>query len=464
MIATGVPRPIGGALSGEYLMEDTSLSDKFSKPLAAWRKFTLLRTASAALVLRVSGAGLGFVNGILLARLLGPSEFGIFSIALSVVNAAATFAVLGLPMLLTREAAANAEHEQWGQLRGLLRAAHRWTLLSILGLLGITTVLLLNGAFRLDDSWAVVISAMVLVVFTAFNQLRAGILRGLNWVILADIPDLFLRPMTLSLLLAGAWFMAVHVDASDALAMQLAAVGIAMAAGTWLLIAKRPEPLRAATPKRPEVSELVAALPFLGFAIISTMETQISLYLVGYLAGAGQAGLFQAANQFVGLIVLGLVAVNMPLQPRIAAAWARGDKDRAQGLLTETARIGIAIALTGGLIIFFFPKFILSLYGSGYVEAAHALQLLAIGQVFNAAAGSCAILLLMTGYQKVVMRGTMLALVIDVAVGYLMIPHFGVLGGAAASMLGMIFWNVYFAIYANKRLGLNTTILGYSVN
>jgi len=419
----------------------------------------MLRTAVGTLALRVGAAGTGFINGLLLARLLGPAEFGIYAIVLSAANVAATLAMLGLPVLATREAAADAERGQWNRLKGFLRATHRWTLLAVVAILGVSVALLANGDVKLGVPWTVTLIAMILVLLSAFNQLRAAILRGLHWVILADIPELLLRPLVMLMLLLGTFLTVAHLTAAHALAMQLGATSVALAAGTWWLMTKQPDSLKTATPEPPQRAWLSEALPFLGIAMVGALGGQVSLYLLGYLAGAKQAGLFQAANQLVGLIVMGLAAVNMPLQPSLAAAWARDDKRQVQRLVTETARMGAGIGFAGAAILLIFADAMLGLYGPGYSEASNALRILAIGQIVNAAAGSCGILLMMTGHQTVVVQGNVLALLLNITVAYLAIPQFGMVGGALASALGMMFWNGYFVIYAMRVLGVNTTIL-----
>lgn len=429
------------------------------KTLPSWRNYALLRAATGVFALRISAAGLGFANGILLARLLGPGGFGVYSIALSAANFAAIVGVLGLPVLLTREVAAKAECGMWGQLRGLLRAAHVWTVICLLVLCVIAVTLFETGLVRSHVSLTVVIISMMIMVFSAVNQLRSAVLRGLHRVVLADLPDMLLRPASMLLMLGGWYLATVPIDARDALGMQLTAITVALLTGSWCLLRSRPPALRVVRIEYPGREGMLAALPFLSIAVVSTAETQVSLYLMGYLGSAGQAGLFQAANQLVNLIVFGLVAVNMPLQPKLAAAWARGGKNEAQQLISETARLGTAIALACGLLVLLFPTEILRLYGGMYVEASRALQILALGQIFNAVAGSCGILLLMTGHQRVMVKGTLLSLVLNGALGYFLIPHFGVIGGALGTTLGLVVWNSMYAIYAYYRLGIDTTVL-----
>jgi len=270
---------------------------------------------------------------------------------------------------------------------------------------------------------------------------------------------MLLRPATMLMLLVSGYYLAMRATAGGALVFQLVAVGVAFASGSWWLIRRRPVSLRAAPLERSVHDRtLTDSFPFLVIALVTLFETQISLYLLGFLSDARQAGLFQAAFQLVGLIVIGLMAVNMPLQPRLAAAWARGDIEYAQRLLSETARLGLGIALVGLMGILFFPEALLRLYGSDYMEAAHALQILAIGQVVNAASGSCGVLLLMTGHQRIVMAGIISAAALNALIAYVLIPSYGVLGAAYATTASLVCWNFIFVAYSAKKLKLNSTV------
>lgn len=425
--------------------------------ISTFRFSGLLRQVVGSLGLKMCAAGIGFVNSVLLARILGPSELGVYSIVLSIVNFSATIAVLGLPVLSTREVAAKVEQEAWGKLKGIVNSAHRLTLLatSIILLLAIFLFLLVSPS---EQTWIVTLIGMLLVPLIAFNQLRAAILRGMHWVILADVPELFIRPVLMLLMLVLITYTTINVNANHALGIQLVAVFIALVVGTWWLKTRQPEQLKRSIPETSGRILIGESIPFLTISLVNILQGQVTLYMLGYIGGAGQAGLYFAASQLVGLIVIGLVAVNLPLQPRLATAWAQNNKKKLQSLVTEAARLGTGIALIGLLVMIVFPEFMLHVYGSKYVEASTTLKILAFGQMFNAITGSGNILLMMTGHQNVVARGTVLALIVNAGFGYLIIPKYGVEGGAVATVMGICCWNIYYVIYSIKKLGVNVTV------
>lgn len=401
---------------------------------------------------------IGLLNGIILARLLGPANFGTYSVILSLVNFGAILALLGIPMLATRHVAINAEQKSWGELRGLIRAAERWVMLAVLAILGIFSVLFIAEVFDHAVTLTDFLIFASLVAVGSFAQLKAAFLRGLDFVVLADVPELLIRPIIGLVLLTALYLTSGHAGVTVALWIQISAGGIALLFATRWLIAKQPTAVTTAAPEEPDRRWLMNAMPFLAASVITILQGQLSLYILAYYSGSEQAGLFQAATQFTGVITIGLVSVNLTIQPKLSVAWERNDRKELQRLLTIAARISASLGLlvVCGLLIFAEP--ILLLYGEEYLDGANALRILAIGQLFNAAAGACGVLLSMTGNQVIVMRGTLVALIVNTIVAVLLIPEMASVGSAIAVAIAMATWNIIFAVFALVKLGMNTTI------
>ncbi|MFZ2168713.1 MAG: MATE family efflux transporter, partial [Methylococcaceae bacterium] len=281
--------------------------------------------------------------------------------------------------------------------------------------------------------------------------------------ILADVPELILRPLLILIILGLCLLLIPQADSTLAMLLQFTAVGIAFIAGLIYVRQHKPLEVRAALAETTGRQWLIAALPFFAMTLVGTFESQVALYILNYRTDAAQVGLFQVANQLVALVVMGITAVNMPLQPRIAAAWARGDHVAIQKLASQAVRLGTAIALTGCIILMAFAEPLLKLYGQPYQAAAPALRSLAIGQLFNAAAGSCGRVLAMTGQQHIVLLGQCLALTVNSIAAWLLTVQWGAMGAALAATLGLITWNSMLAIAAFRKVHINTTILPFNV-
>lgn len=421
------------------------------------RTTPLRRAAIGSLGLKIAAAGMGLLNGVLLARMLGPAEFGGYAITMAAVTFLGTLAALGLPALVTREVAVHHARENWPLLRGILQVSRLWVLMASLPL-ALGGALLLFEYAPASLSMIGAFSALALIPLVAFNQLRAAILRGLHWVVTADVPDLLLRPGIMLATLAGVHFIAAEMDVNTALLIQVGAVAGAFGVGGWLLAGRLPKDVRLATAQSTHLPWLQASGVFLAITVVGLLEGQLPLYFLGHLAGAQQAGLYQAANQIVSVVVMGLVAINMPLQPKLAAAWSRGDKCEAQILVTEATRLGAAVALASALVLIPFAEAVLRVYGDEYTAATHALQALVVGQFINAASGPCALVLGATGKQKFVLYGMAAGLAVSAVILWLLVPQYESMGAALAAVMGLLTWNGMLAYWAWRLVGIKTLV------
>jgi O-antigen/teichoic acid export membrane protein len=426
--------------------------------LSAWRGFALLPTATGSLGLRIAAGGLAFLNGILLARMLGPDELGIYTLVLASVTLAATIAALGLPSLVARETASYQARGQWGLLKGMISTGH--LAVAAAAALAVAIILGVRGAGFVLMDWPkpLLFAATLIVPLMALNRLRGGILRGLHWVILADIPDRLVRPLVLLVLLAGTYFWFGRADSALAMGLQLAAIGCAFVLGTLFLWGKIPARARAAKPELHVWQWVKEAQSFFGITVVALLEGQVAIYALGSLAGAGHVGMYQVAFQFIALVSMGLTAVNMPLQPKLVAAWATGDRSRAQDLINEAAKLSAVIGLGSAAFLIPFAGIVPYLYGHQFQASVDILRILVVGQLFNALAGPCGLVLASTGHQRTALYAVVAALAVNVLGNLLLVPTYAANGAAAAVTMSLLTWNGIMVRRVFRLTRLNTSV------
>ncbi len=418
----------------------------------------LLRASAAMLVVRVSAAGLAFASGVFLGRLLGAEEYGTYSLALGAVGVATTFAALGLPDFITREVSGGGARNDWPLVKSTIELTGRTVFWGSLFACLVLTILhrleLIAGKLGTIG----VAASLVLLLTQASLRHQSAILRGLGRVVLAALPEQVFRYLVLLTLLATfvRWF---RLDAETALAAHaLAFSGALVLARTWLRAQSPRELTQAHKATQPHRLGQVA-WPFAATTVISTASGYVALYLVGHLGSSRDAGLFSAALQYAALIQVGLSAVNGALQPRLAHAWALDGAPGVQKLATEAAQVTSILSLFGALVVSLLAPLLLSLYGPEFSQATTALRVLALGQLVNGLAGSCGNVLTMSGNQRAVLWGLTAAGALTVLLGALTISSLGVVGGALSTAAGTTFWNVALALYAWRKLRINTTVL-----
>jgi O-antigen/teichoic acid export membrane protein len=110
-----------------------------------------------------------------------------------------------------------------------------------------------------------------------------------------------------------------------------------------------------------------------------------------------------------------------------------------------------------GLIVLGRP--VLSLFfGASFSAAYAAMVVLALGQFVNSVSGSTAVFLNMTGHENVFQAIMVGAAGLNVALSFLLIPHFGIEGAAVAAMVTMVAWNSCALLYIKRKFG---SAIGY---
>jgi len=95
-------------------------------------------------------------------------------------------------------------------------------------------------------------------------------------------------------------------------------------------------------------------------------------------------------------------------------------------------------------------------FGEEYVQAAHLLQILIIGQFINVITGSVGYLLNMTGHEKDMRNVVFFSGPLALILGFVLTPLYGATGAAVATAIALASQNLLAVFMVKKRLGFNT--------
>jgi len=421
----------------------------------------IARGAAGSLGIKVGQTILALGLAVLLARVLGPEGFGVYSYAQALIMVAALPVEAGIATLLTREIAAGQQRGDWGLVRGLLRRPNQgvlgYGLLVMAG--GAGALVVLDG--RLDSSGVATLSlALLLFPLLALVRLNAGMLRVLRHVLAAQIPDQILRQLLLILFVGGALFLADEATPQLAMGLHALAAGLALVLGLVWIARVLPSEIRSEPPRYEMRAWLSALLPLTLIGGMQVINNQFDILMLGPLAGAESVGIYRVAVQGATLVAFALTAVNMVIGPHIARLYSAGDQQRLQRMVSLSAQaiLGLAIPAAGIFILFGGP--ILGwLFGEAYSDGGLALAILCAGQLVNAAMGSVGLILNMTGHERDTALGVGVAAALNVVLNLVLIPPFGIEGAAVATAISTTVWNVLLAQRVYARTGLISFVI-----
>lgn len=428
------------------------------------------KKAAAYFALKIVGSGVGFLNAILFARMLGAANYGVMALALAFSTLLGTFAAFGMLFVLTKEVAVLRAELKFTKVLRVIGQARKFCLTTSAAIVGAV----FGGYYYFRDVAdltalqfappVLVILCAIYIVFFSLNQVRSGGLRGLNRVILADTPEIIIRPALILIAISIIMGYGVHVGAAGGFGLQVMAVVLAFVIG-WRML-RRAVAMESKSDDGPASRDdpsgirslFTASRHLVVISVIAIVDGQISLYLVDFMLSKADVGLYQAALQPVNIIAMGVAAAGVSIQPAIAASWAANRKDATQNFISHAVRFSSLTAVTVGLVLMSSATFIASLYGPGFATSGVLLRILTVGQIVHGVTGPVGAVLTMTGHQKQAFYIDVLFLAIRVTAIVVGIHFLGIVGAALGEVASRVAMRLTEVRFTYRKTGLITMI------
>ena len=190
-------------------------------------------------------------------------------------------------------------------------------------------------------------------------------------------------------------------------------------------------------------------------------QTEFDMWLCGTWSSREDTALYGYARRLIIQTIVPGQILNLMISSSIAELYGRGQKSELERMLRSTATFAalISFALQGVLVLFRGP-ILAMLFGDFYVQAGTVLMIMAIGEVINAASGSCGLTLALAGKSRALMIANILCAVIQFLVGTWAVRNHGIVGlaivtAAIRSLLFISLWllaRVYVGVWTHPTL------------
>ncbi|GJD47938.1 hypothetical protein OPKNFCMD_0651 [Methylobacterium crusticola] len=414
-------------------------------------------TAVAVFGIRIAAAGFAFLAQVLMARVMGGAEYGVFAsvwVWTALLGHASTW---GLSQAACRFLPTYRARGAAGPARGFLVFGALFSLAAGAVLAGLGAGLLALRPDLVSPAYATPLrlAALVLPLF-ALQDFCEGVARSRNWTLLAVAPPYLLRQGLIMAAMLLAVALGAPPEAAVAVACTLAATALSLGVQAGLILARLRADLPAGRRLYPCGEWLRAALPMALVDLAGSGFNFVDVLVLGFLLPPAEVGAYFAATRLLQFVVFVQYAASSVTAQRFAEAGARGDRAGLEALVRRWSRLTLLATLSTGLAVVAAGPLLLGLFGPEFRASLPLLAVLVAGAVAASACGPAEDLLTMLGGERLCAAITLALLLAAVALTLALVPLLGTLGAALAAAAVTAARGLALALAARRRLGLAT--------
>ncbi len=395
----------------------------------------LTRTSRDALVVfagSVTSTLLLAISAIVVARMLQPENYGIYSVSLTVTNVLTLFTDLGIDSALVKYVSKFRAVGKEGIVREVIVKGLLLKLVIVAVASAINYVfayqlsVILTERPELSDyvkltsilTFTVTLMNTTLAVLTALGRMK---LRSLN-VVIQSIVKLLLSPL----------LVVVGLGVLGALLGHVISYAVTCVIGVAIVL-RYVRPLSRHEGIVSVLDLIRFGLPLYVSSLLGVVLYRFQYVLLARVATNVELGNVQAANQFASLVALTVTPFAVTLFPVFSALETRGNRDELRDFLNNVLRyMTIFTVQVAAMIGAFSTDVVRLIYGRTYVTAPYYLTLMSLGYLYTPLTTSLSALYSGLGRTKDLMNASIIQFATILPVSYALINYLGPTGYSIA--------------------------------
>ena len=405
----------------------------------------------------IIGMLLGFVSRVIIVRYTTQSEYGIYSLALVILNIFATISTLGLQEGTTRYIAYFRGKKEGGKVKGVISSSLKIALIASISLAAISffsSDFISVSIFHTPALSTPLKIFAIAIPFTVLINVFIAIFRGFDRVDARVYFQNILGPVLyLLFLIAVVLFGLSFIGVVYAYVLSIAATCVLF---VIYLMKKLPLSIRSgSSTTNPMTWDLLFfSIPLLAVSMLMMTFLWTDTLMLGYFKTPDAVGLYNAALPLASFLSLVLNSLGFLYTPLVTQFYSKNQMEELRRTYAISTKWCFLCALPIFFILFLFPDVVLNLlFGSRYISAAVALQILALGFFLNPLLGPIYNTLIAIGKTKIIMQTYLICGFANVALNIILIPSLGIVGAAIASASTYVIGAIVFslALYQYSR-------------
>lgn len=386
---------------------------------------------------------IGFFYTIFLARNLGVSDFGLYSLSLAYFSIVSSFSDFGFNRFLVREIARDSG-KSWEIIWNVLML--RLTIVSVFFAFFAVGIYLLDPdkirvSIILLASLAVLPQAIALTfdgIFIALQKLQFSAISAVALSFSTVIFGLFFINHGLGVMGAvNALILGQVIYAATLGFILYKHQGFNLSSVTVILLKKA----------------FLGSLPYGLLGILGLLYFRIDTILLSYIKGSFETGIYGAAYKFLEAVTFIPSAFSMALFPVMARVHTSSPKD-IRKLYFKSFQLMLVLGFIVFLGYFLILPEIIKIVLPNYLSSIAAIKILSLSIPFMFIHTPAVVVLLSTDqYLKTVLKLSILTLIFNIGMNLIFVPRFGFIAASWVTVVSEVLsFAIFFYVIKNKIL------------
>lgn len=417
------------------------------------RNRKLIGSGLLAIFCQGAGLGLTFLLSLFISRYFGIQAMGLVALATTIGIVIGYICNLGLMASMTKWVAENIALDKPANARQGVTKAYSFTFaLGILVTACFIGVLIITKS-PISDPYPLPVFAAIMTGSMLINIsiINTAALKGMKLSWQAVACEVVPTPLFTFILIAGYILIIGPLPFSHYVFLWMSAALLTNILRRAYWVSQAP---KATSNSEVTLSTILTfARPFFFASIITLGLNQIDNLMLGILATKEELGGYAVAFRLAQLISIFQTVTNSFTSPRLAEHMALRNNMKAIEVASKSATYITSLAGPTALFFIIFGSLILGIWGEEFKDFYPVLCLLVGAQFINVACGPSARMLLYGEYTTLRNSIAFLALLVDTALNYVLIPPLGALGSAIATAIAIVLMNSLSWLFVGLKYG-----------
>ncbi|MBI2278877.1 MAG: flippase [Candidatus Brennerbacteria bacterium] len=368
------------------------------------------------------------------ARVLGASEYGVFSYVLGLAGFFTIFADVGITSILTREIAKRPEEGT------RYFATIFWMKIVLLILTALAVIFLAPHFSKIDAAVPLIPFVAILAIADGLREFSNAFFRAKEKM---ELEALVTAVTNVAITAAGFVILSYYTTAGALTASYVVSAAVGALAGMFILRREFASIVRSFSPElvRPV---LRAAVPIALIALFGALSLNVDLIMLGWWRTASEVGFYSAAQKIVQVLYTVPAIIASSIFPALSRLIGQREEEKEKILVERSLGILFLLAMpivVGGVVLA--SPIIALLYGDGYTPSTIVFQALLVTTLFIFPGTFFGNLVFAHNEHKKLAPAVLGVSLINVALNTLLIPLYGIVGAAVATIVTQFSYNTF---------------------